>query len=170
MRLKTWLDSDRPDDPEKIIYLDMDGVLTDFNAAFEAIDGKKTTEIEKFGDPVFWEHVKKGGLRFWSHMPWMKDGRTLWNYVRDKNVEILSAPARALPDSVKGKKIWVNRELGSVKLNLKRAREKQEFAHNRAILIDDKKKNIDRWKAAGGLAIHHTSAMKTIKKLKEYGV
>jgi hypothetical protein len=155
---------------ESIIYLDMDGVLTDFVAGFEKIDGRKTTEIEKQGDPAFWAHVKQGGLEFWSKMPWMNDGKRLWNYVRKFNVEILSAPARSLPESVKGKHIWVSREMGNVKINLIRAREKQKFASKSAILIDDKKKNVTRWNAAGGTGIWHISANNTIKELKKLGV
>ena len=145
--------------------------MTDFHAAFEKIDGRTTKEVEKEGDPAFWAHVKKGGLKFWSMMPWMKDGRQLWNYVKNKNVKILSAPARSLPDSRKGKKIWVHQALNpKPELILKRAREKQEYAHKKAILIDDKKKNVDRWNAAGGIGIWHTSTKKTINALQKLGV
>ena len=162
MRLERFLNEEK----DYIIYLDMDGVLVDFEKAFKKIDGRTTTEVEKEGDSVFWEHVKKGGLKFWSMMPWMNDGRKLWNYVKNMNVSILSSPARALPDSRKGKEIWVYQALNpKPKLILKRAREKQEYAKPNAILIDDKKKNIDRWNAAGGIGIWHKSTNKTIKEL-----
>ena len=163
MRLEKFLN----EKSEYKIYLDMDGVLTDFDSAFKKIDGRSTTEVEKEGDPAFWEHVKKGGLKFWSMMPWMKDGRKLWNYVKNMDVNILSSPSRSLPDSSKGKKIWVYQALNPTpKLILKRAREKQEYAKPNTILIDDRKKNIDRWNAAGGIGIWHKSANKTIKKLE----
>jgi hypothetical protein len=38
-----------------------------------------------------------------------------------------------------------------------------------AILIDDFKNNINEFKAAGGIGIHHTSASKTISELKRLG-
>jgi PAS domain-containing protein len=166
MRLEKFLN----EGSKSIIYLDMDGVLTDFEAAFVKIDGRPETEIEKQGDPAFWAHVKQGGLEFWSKMPWMKDGKQLWQYVRKHNVEILSAPARALPESNKGKEIWVRRELGNIKMTLIRANQKQKFASPTAILIDDNKKNIDRWNAAGGVGIWHVSANKTIKQLKDLSI
>lgn len=170
MRLQNYL-TEFKNASMMIIYLDMDGVLTDFEKAFELIDGRKTTEIEKEGDPAFWEHVKKGGLQFWSMMPWMKDGRKLWNYVKNMNVKILSSPSRSLPDSNKGKKIWVQALLKPTpELILKRAREKQKYAAKNAILIDDKKSNILQWNAAGGTGIYHISANNTIKELKNLGI
>ena len=38
-----------------------------------------------------------------------------------------------------------------------------------ALLIDDFKRNVDQFKAAGGIGIHHTSASKTISELKRLG-
>ena len=38
-----------------------------------------------------------------------------------------------------------------------------------AIIIDDFPKNVDQFKAAGGIGIHHTSASKTISELKRLG-
>ena len=166
MRLKHFITENN----ETIVYLDMDGVLTDFEKAFIGIDGSTPRETEKHGDDAFWDHVKKGGLDFWSKMPWMKGGKELWNYVKKSNVEILSAPARAIPESNRGKEIWIKRELGHIKLNLKRAREKHEFASPNAILIDDNKDNIDKWNTAGGKGIWHTSADKTIRELKNLGI
>ncbi len=148
------------------IYVDMDGVLTDFDASFKKVDGRPTTEVEKEGDPAFWEHVKKGGLEFWSEMPWMKSGKKLWNFVKPYKPIILSSPAEH-SDSPKGKKIWIKRELGNVKLILKRANEKHEFSGENKILIDDLTKNIARWKSAGGIGILFKSAEQVIKELKK---
>ena len=45
-----------------------------------------------------------------------------------------------------------------------------EYANEHSILIDDMQKNIDQWKAAGGIGILHTNAKDTIKKLKDLGL
>jgi len=168
MRLKRFI----TENTDTIIYLDMDGVLTDFEKAFIGIDGRTPKEIEKHGDDAFWDHVRQGGLEFWSKMPWMEGGKELWHYIKRSNVraEILSAPARSIPESPKGKEIWIKHEMGHVKLNLKRAREKHEFATPNAILIDDNKDNIEKWKSVGGIGIWHTSANKTIRELKSLGI
>ena len=44
---------------------------------------------------------------------------------------------------------------------------KQEFATPESILIDDREQNIQQWRQAGGIAIHHTSANDTIEQLKQ---
>lgn len=152
------------------IYVDMDGVLSDFNVSFEKIDGRTTKQVEKEGDEEFWEHVTKGGLKFWSEMPWTKSGKKLWNYVKNKDVAILSSPARRIPDSIRGKQIWIGKNLGNPSVIFKRAREKREYANENSILIDDLKKNIQQWKASGGIGILFKNADQAIKELKKMGV
>jgi len=46
--------------------------------------------------------------------------------------------------------------------------QKQKWADERSILIDDRKDFIDKWRAAGGIGIHHTSLVKTLKELSKY--
>ena len=154
------------------IYCDMDGVLTDFNKQLETFTGIKDGETyeKQKGTEAFWSAIGKGGIKYWSEMPWMKDGKTLWNYIKHKNTKILSAPARTIPESPVGKHMWVKKNLGSAELILRRAREKQEFAKKNAILIDDMDKNIKQWKASGGIGILHKSAASTIKQLKDLGI
>ena len=150
------------------IYLDLDGVLTDFVKQFEIFTGiKDGKEFErKRGTEAFWGEIGKGGLDYWSEMPWMEDGEKLWNYLKDKNVKILSAPAKTIPECSPGKRMWVKKNLGSVELVICSAKEKQDYAKKNAILIDDKKENIDQWNARGGIGILHKSAASTIKKIK----
>ena len=157
----------------------MDGVLTDFDRMFTETSGITPDEFrQKYpndapDDVLLWETIdKQGGLNFWSHMYWMKDGRELWEYIKNKNTEILSAPSKTIPEHSKlGKKLWCNRFLGkNVQLNLTRASQKQEFAAPHHILIDDNEGNIKRWKAAGGIGILHESTTSTIAKLKSMGI
>ena len=158
------------------IYCDMDGVLTDFDKLFHDISGGEF-ELghdyeEKYGREKFWGIVDGHGLKFWSEMPWMPEGKTLWKYMRsvDPNTEILSAPSRS-PNSAsqRGKAIWIKRELGpTVKLNL--TREKYRFAKPNHILIDDLEKNIEPWEYAGGIGILFTSTSQTINELKSLGM
>lgn len=66
------------------------------------------------------------------------------------------------------KKEWINRELGDVKAILvKNPKEKQQYANDKAILIDDMEKNIKQWKDSGGIGILFQSAEQVISKLKE---
>lgn len=105
-------------------------------------------------------------------MPWTKDGKRLWGYLVNKDVDvfILSAPSKRLEYSEKGKKIWVNRELGNVPVFFRPKERKAEFSCPNCILIDDTPENVKMWKSKGGIGILHKSAADTIKKLKELGV
>jgi hypothetical protein len=48
--------------------------------------------------------------------------------------------------------------------------QKQLFAGENRILIDDLANTIDEWNAKGGIGILHTSAANTIKELKKLGL
>jgi len=150
-----------------IIYCDMDGVLVDFEKGYKDL----TTEDASYEtDPnKFWAPITEAGASFWIKLEWMPDGHKLWDYIEKYNPTLLSAPSREESSRI-GKRIWVKRNLPGTKLLLKSAERKQEYATPNAILIDDRKDNTDRWNAAGGIGIHHTSAAKTIEALEKLGL
>ena len=149
------------------IYCDMDGVLVDFDKGYEELTGKKAS----FDTPKeeFWEPISKAGAAFWIKLPWMPDGKQLWDYIKPYNPDLLSAPSREESSKI-GKFTWVKRNLPGTKLILRSAERKQEFATPNSILIDDRADNIQRWKDAGGIGIVHTSAADTIQQLKDLGL
>lgn len=162
--------------PQYKLYVDLDGVLTDFDRQFYELTGTLPTDFKTIHGPktddAKWTKVEKdGGLYFWSHMYWMPDGRKLWDYIKGKNVEILSAPSRHVTNSELGKKLWCKRFLGKdIPLNLEYAQNKHKFAGPHNILIDDMEENVNDWRNKGGIAILHKSADDTISKLKELGI
>ena len=158
------------------IFCDMDGVLTDFDKAFtdvadiETKDGWQYKKL--YGGEKFWGIIKKEGLKFWSQMPWTKDGKKLWKYLTNTKLElsILSAPSTHDNGvSKKGKILWCNEHLGP-NVNVLLEDDKFKYADKNSILIDDLEKNILPWREHGGIAILHTSAQKTISELKKMGI
>ena len=149
------------------IYCDMDGVIVDFDKGYFDLTGERAS----FGtDPEkFWAPITKAGVAFWLKLPWMPDGKQLWNYIKRYNPDLLSAPSREESSKI-GKRLWVKRNVPGTKLILRSAERKQEFATPNAILIDDRADNIQRWNDAGGIGIHHTSAENTIKQLQKLGL
>jgi hypothetical protein len=146
----------------------MDGVLTDFIRGYKELTGIDISG--SFHDnPKFWEPIDDAGVEFWEKLKWTKDGKKLWNHIKKYNPEILSTPSKT-DESRVGKKKWVEKELPGVHLILRMAEYKKEFASPEAILIDDRKENIDNWKDAGGIGILHKSAEDTIKQLKNYSL
>jgi len=147
------------------IYCDLDGVITDFVKGYYDLTGKDISG-SFYDDPKFWHPINKAGYKFWINLNWTEDGKKLWKYIKKYNPEILSAPSRE-NDSRIGKHDWVQRELPGTHLILRSAEHKSEFAKPNSILIDDLLKNIENWRDAGGIAIHHISADNTIKELQK---
>jgi len=149
------------------IYCDMDGVLVDFEKGYFDLTGREASY--KTNPEEFWKPITDAGVKFWTGLQWMPDGKQLWDYIKGYNPELLSAPSREESSKI-GKFVWVKRNIPGTKLLLKSAERKQEYATPNTILIDDRADNIQRWKDAGGVGIHHTSSENTIKQLKDLGL
>ena len=152
------------------IYCDMDGVLCDFEYAANRVTGQVWGGLRTGQD---WESIRKT-KNFWSTMPWKKDGRQLWNYIKKFDPHILSAYSTEDPNCKPGKRRWLsnNLELSGSRINLVRRSEKRNFAmdgRRPAILIDDYPKNISDFKSAGGIGIIHSNTQTTISQLKRFG-
>jgi len=158
------------------IFVDMDGVLSDF------VDGMLTAHdcwIEAKGKDVWFIRHKSGarlkwpqgeyrldrvlnmpGSRFWKPadytffwetLPLMRDGIKMINRLPDPY--ILTSPSLS-PASASGKMIWIRRYLPNLyrRLLIVPAPEKYLLAEGN-LLIDDSDVNCSRWGVAGGQAI-----------------
>ena len=157
------------------IYCDMDGVLCDFKKKAEQVIGLPITQWAHKSKAEKWDPIKKHRT-FWSELPWMSGGRTLWTYIKRFNPYILSAHVEEVhdPNCVPGKLRWCqkNISLGQNRIHLVKRVQKQNYAKfggEPAILIDDYKKNTDQFTARGGIGILHTTPQNTIAQLKKLG-
>ena len=150
------------------IYVDMDGVLTDWENQFKRYSGGipvETYEAEH-GPVKRYEFVKKNSPDFYSTMDWMGDGKLLYSFLKDLPIEILSHATDQ--GAVDGKLTWLKNNNITAKPNLVPRREdKAKYAKSDTILIDDKPNTIGEFNKAGGIGILHTDAVSTINKLKE---
>jgi hypothetical protein len=161
-------------DPLPDIYLDMDGVLVDFETPTEKIIGKSLSNNSITDND--WKIISSKP-NFWSDLPWMHDGKILWDFVKHFSPHILSAyPPNDKENAIRGKRKWIIKNLHYPlhDVHLVERHEKQQYAMNPKtgkpnILIDDYQKNIDEWRKAGGIPVHHVGARSTIMKLKEMG-
>lgn len=150
------------------IYCDMDGVIVDFDKGYFELTGHRLTG-EHRNDDNFWDPINDAGYDFWFNLEWTKDGKELWDYIKDHQPELLSAPSRQ-NDSRVAKHDWVDRELPNTHLILRSAKHKKDFATPNSILIDDRLDNIIGWREAGGIGIHHINTLQTIQELKLLGI
>jgi hypothetical protein len=159
--------------PQYKIYCDMDGVLADFDKRFKDLNPEKLSAAQyqtKYGIEKFWSFIdEENKVKFWVGIPWIPDGKQLWDYIKDKQPTLLSAPSRK-PASRLGKRLWVKNNIPGTPLILAAADKKQNYSGRNKILIDDRLDNIEQWVSQGGIGILHTSAQDTIQQLKKYEI
>ena len=172
-----------------VIFCDMDGVLVDFDEGYKQLTGVTTHHADSQGKDEFWrlfrDSLKEKDIperSYWANLDWMPDGKQLWDYIKDYNPYVLTAPSVNFDipfeerykmennESMQGKTEWVQRLPNMRKIYFRSAGRKADFAGPGKILIDDRKDTIDSWNANGGIGILHTSAANTIKQLQELGL
>ena len=152
------------------VYCDMDGVLVDFERGYNDLTGKQTPGVDSTYDKNdFWSAITKAGAKFWAELNWMSDGQQLWDYIKQYNPKLLTAPSREKSSEI-GKQEWIDKNLPGIPVIFKQAKDKKDLAEPNAILIDDRKDNIQQWIDAGGIGIRHISTESTIKQLQKLGL
>ncbi len=167
------------EESEYKVYLDMDGVLADFDQRFRDLSGMEPRDFEnKYGKKAFWNLIdEENKIKFWVGIPVMDGATALVNAVKDYNYELLTSPS-AKKQSYLGKILWVRNNTGNVfpskpRINFKKAKEKHLVKPQLAktdILIDDREDTIGRWNAAGGTGIVYKSIGQVLNDLKKLGL
>jgi hypothetical protein len=156
----------------KKIYLDMDGVIADFDRRYKTRYKMLPREAEqhKEFDKFFTQFINDGEFATLDLMP---DAMDLINFLKSLKVptEILSSSAseKRDPDIRPQKLEWLkknNIEFPAIIVPGKR--HKKEYSNKNTLLIDDTSVNIDQWRREGGIGILHTDAFTTINILKMY--
>ena len=156
----------------KKIYLDMDGVIADFDRRYKSRYKMLPREAEqhKEFDKFFTQFINDGEFATLDLMP---DAMDLINFLKSLKVptEILSSSAseKRDPDIRPQKLEWLkknNIEFPAIIVPGKR--HKKEYSNKNTLLIDDTSVNIDQWRREGGIGILHTDAFTTINILKMY--
>jgi beta-phosphoglucomutase-like phosphatase (HAD superfamily) len=154
------------------IYLDMDGVIADFDKRYKARYKMLPREAEqhKEFDKFFTQFINDGEF---STLDLMPDAMELINYLRGLKVptEILSSSASEKRDSlIRPQKMeWLkNNNIEFPAIIVPGKRHKKDYSNKNTLLIDDTGINIDQWRREGGIGILHTDAQTTINILKMY--
>ena len=99
--------------------------------------------------------------KFWADLPWMPEGKSIWNAIKDYNPIILTSPMdqNGHMGSIKGKEKWIKRHLRlDTNSRVIYSHDKYEYATKGGeptVLIDDYDKNVRLFKEHGGITIHH---------------
>ena len=163
------------------IYLDMDGVLADFERGVWEIcqikapsqDGNRNQEE----DDIMWEAIRRAD-HFYDRLELMPGAKEMFDRIAGKygdRCEILTGiprEERGIVTAEQDKIDWTRRMLSEkVKVNLVCRKHKQNYCTGpESVLIDDREKTIREWQKLGGTGILHRSAEETLKELAELGL
>lgn len=147
------------------IYLDMDGVIADFNKAYTKFDPQKEDK-KKFRSAVL-------DYKIFEDLDLMPDAHQLLNHVkklRDVNIEILTSMGTHDPfqgeEAKRQKNVWLAKHNITYKPNFVRTKtEKANYATTNSILIDDSVGCVSPFIRSGGQGILHVNASDSISLL-----
>ena len=147
------------------LYLDMDGVLADFNKEYTKFDPEKA-DRKRFRESVLQHHI-------FEKLDFMPDTQELLNHVsrlHGVTIEILTSMGTHEPTQANEAKMqklkWLSAKNIPYKANfVHNKQEKAKYANPRSILIDDSVGCISPFIEAGGHGILHVNASDTIRIL-----
>ncbi len=156
----------------KRIFVDMDGVLADFNTGVETLTGREFPNNDQGHNDYDLRKEELTNKRLFRNLPPMPDMYDLVAYIRHTGLpwEILTAAGVINRELVVfDKNEWIREHVSPsvVVTCTMTGSQKGMFAIKGSVLIDDRQKNLDAWEKHGGIGILHTSAEDTIAQLKE---
>lgn len=158
------------------VYLDMDGVIADFDRGWRERLGycaEMTRRIERYDQRfagqrfpwTFWEHLELGhddfwgrvaDAEFWASLPWTDDGREILQHAASgvgvANVYLLTHAPR-LAGAYAGKFQWVAKHLPDLAGRLIMTGRKHLLARPGTLLIDDSDDNCESFRQHGGRVV-----------------
>ena len=152
----------------KIIGLDVDGVLADFDGAFEKVFGHPARIHEdRLGSKVFWRDIKDVQPDFYRNLPVMPGAIALYDELRDLRPIILTGcPMGGWAE--KQKVEWAAEHFPGAAIVTCMSKEKRSYCQPGDVLVDDMVKYAHLWVAAGGVFVHHQgNVMPTVAAVRQ---
>ena len=162
------------------IYLDMDGVLADFDRGVRELCGmeplNQMTATEEDNNRL-WAAIAKID-HFYYRLTLIPHAEILVRTLMGKygeRCEILTGipkPRRNIKDAAEDKIRWIERYFGPrLKVNTVYRQEKKNYCHAKGdILIDDLMSTVRDWDSYGGTGILFTDVKSVMDKLRSMGV
>jgi len=150
------------------LYLDLDGVMADFDAHFPAVFG---LDHRGMADDAMWATINAHPSYF-RDMPPCPGAVEFFREIGHLDPIILTAcPRTNYPHVARQKREWVREHLSATTtvLPVMGGHNKPLFMHAPGdILIDDFEKNTRAWSEAGGVAILHRGFASTRHDLRDH--
>ncbi|MDC7221320.1 MAG: hypothetical protein PQJ59_15395 [Spirochaetales bacterium] len=155
------------------LFLDLDGVMVDFNRGVHFYTGKSPEDQTPKQMWSVLSHVKN----FYAKLDWTEDGQDLWEKTRILDPVIITGlPLGKWAEPQKRE--WCRRELGEdIPVICGKSKEKHllawdwlhenDLSHATPILIDDRLNLKFPWEESGGQFILHFSAEESLNQLQQ---
>jgi len=152
----------------RTVYLDMDGVITDFSGGVMKYFGltrlgHTPDEIKQWNwfadfdlDEKAVSEFLSTSREFWASLDWTPEGRVLFSVLYQMygaDLKILTTPWRNNEACKGGKLDWVNKNIPRMADSVVFSFDKSKLAVPWSILIDDCEETVDKFRAAGGIGI-----------------
>lgn len=149
------------------LFLDLDGFMADFEAAVTELFGRPCHTIP---DARRWQVLAKTP-EFYANLPWMPDGKKIWNAVKHLSPTVLTGcPKTFTEQAAVDKRAWCARELGpDVPVITCLSANKSDYLEPGDVLADDWPQYADKWVTRGGIFVHHTHWRTTLTELASHG-
>jgi hypothetical protein len=151
----------------RILFLDCDGVLADFDKGATAVLGMPPKAFEKrHGAGRLWAALTRAP-DFYFSLPLLPDAADLFEAVRHLDPVILTGLPRgnwAADQKVR----WAARHFPGTRIITTMARDKRNHGKPGDVLVDDMLKNAPSWEEMGGVFVHHKNADTTLNALAAY--
>lgn len=146
------------------VFVDMDGVLADFDTGHEKVFGYRS---DKLLDNVDWRAVR-AAKDFYLNLPPMPDLDHLWRYLEPYRPIVLTGVPYSVQEAPENKRAWISKHLGDhVEVRCCPSKNKCLHAQVGDILIDDWEKYKSLWIGKGGVWVTHLNAETTIAELEK---
>lgn len=137
------------------VFLDLDGVMADFDAHFPAVFG---LDHRGLADDAMWQTINAHPSYFRDMPPCVGAVEFFREIEALEPIVLTACPRTNYANAARQKREWVREHLSTKILVLPcmGGHNKPLFMHEPGdILIDDFRRNIDAWTAAGGISILH---------------
>ena len=151
------------------LFLDLDGVLADFDAHYEKTFGEKT-DRSKPTPKNFWKNIANNGS-FFRDLPMMPDALALWEGAKKlhPNPIILTGLTHVASETTeRHKREWVATHISPLaRVIVCPSKDKRLHGKPGDILVDDWTKYRALWEEMGGVFVLHTSAEESLAAVEK---
>jgi 5'(3')-deoxyribonucleotidase len=147
------------------LFVDMDGVLADFDRGYGERFGARPSKAD---DNVDWNIVRHTP-GFYRDLPPMSDFDVLWAGIEHLNPIVLTGVPSSVPEAIDNKREWIVKNIGT-HVPMIGCKSKDKCLHGLPgdVLIDDWEKYRHFWIGMGGVWITHLSAKQTLQLLSHF--